>query len=85
MDERRQSAVEQKRFSLRLNRRKGCDYMNRVFTRILTAALSLLLMLTPLINAAASGSSPVFDRELRQGDEGENVRALQERLKAGVF
>ncbi len=60
--------------------------MNRALIRILTAALSLLLMLTPLINAAASGSSPVFDRELRQGDEGENVRALQERLQAlGYF
>ena len=56
--------------------------MNRVFTRILTAALSLLLMLSPLIDAAAAaGSSLKFDRELKQGDEGEDVRALQERLK----
>ncbi len=61
--------------------------MNRAITRILTAALSLLLMLSPLINAAAAaGSNPVFDRELKQGDEGEDVRALQERLQAlGYF
>ena len=61
--------------------------MNRSFIRILTAALSLLLMLSPMINAAAAaGSNPVFDRELKQGDEGEDVRALQERLQAlGYF
>ncbi|NLX67794.1 MAG: DUF3520 domain-containing protein, partial [Bacteroidales bacterium] len=63
------------------------DHMNRAFIRILTASLSLLLMLSPLINAAvAAGSNPVFDRELKQGDEGEDVRALQERLQAlGYF
>ena len=62
--------------------------MNRAFIRILTAALSLLLMLSPLINAAAAaaaGSNPVFERELIQGDEGEDVRALQERLQAVVY
>ena len=61
--------------------------MNRAFIRILTASLSLLLMLSPMINAAAAaGSIPVFDRELKQGDEGEDVRALQERLQVlGYF
>ena len=60
--------------------------MNRAFIRILAAALSLLLMLSPLINAAAAaGSNPVFDRELKQGDEGEDVRALQERLQASAM
>ncbi|NCB34934.1 MAG: peptidoglycan-binding protein [Clostridia bacterium] len=78
---------EHKCYIPRLNRRKGCDHMNRAFIRILTASLSLLLMLSPLINAAAAaGSNPVFDRELKQGDEGEDVRALQERLQAlGYF
>ena len=55
--------------------------MNRAFIRILTAALSLLLMLSPMINATAAGNL-TFNRELKQGDEGEDVRALQERLKA---
>ena len=74
--------TEQKYAYPRLNRRKGCDHMNRALIRILTAALSLLLMLSPLIDAAAAaGSSLKFDRELKQGDEGEDVRALQERLK----
>ncbi len=61
--------------------------MNRAFIRILTAALSLLLMLSPLINAAAAaGNDLAFDRELKQGDEGEDIRALQERLKVlGYF
>ena len=61
--------------------------MNRAFIRILTAALALLLMLSPLINAAAAaGSNPIYERELKQGDEGEDVRALQERLQAlGYF
>ena len=61
--------------------------MNRSFIRIMTAALSLLLMLSPMINAAAAaGSNPIYERELKQGDEGEDVRALQERLQAlGYF
>ena len=79
--------MEPKRFSPRLNRRKGCDHMNRAIIRILTAALSLLLTLSPLINAAtAAGGDLTFDRELKQGDEGDDVRALQERLQAlGYF
>ncbi len=60
--------------------------MNKTINRTLAKTLALLLAVSVMISLALPAPALVFIQELREGDSGDEVRALQERLRGlGYF